>query len=346
VQLIDFPDTIDLAFDETGLPDDGRHEPILPRPPHLAALVEQRRLDPKRLDFDPDQPPPERHFWRGPIGSLLLHLSPLLALILWPLTTVESPPPIPIQLVIEEPPPPPPPPPAPAAPKPPAKPPHGRLASDDFGQVTASNPAKGAETAPPTQGEPQPPAAEAQPAPAPAPVPPPLPPKQAEAGPPAAPPTETQTAAVTAPPPLPKPAPPKEAPPSVHLPKPFDGAWPLPLHAQQPSQGPHTAALIGPNATRDEYCAYALSLTMSHIDLLPLSFVGARRGDTSLTIRVLEDGTITSVKVAHGSGYADIDERIAKMVLAVGRFPPLPQWMPGRSADFTFHLHFPHPAER
>jgi TonB family protein len=343
VQLIDFPDTVDLAFDETGLPDDGRHEPLLPPPANLAALVEQRRLDPKRVDLGPARPPPERRFWRGPIGSLLLHLSPLLVLLIWPLTTVETSSPIPIQLVIEEPPAPPPP--APAAPKPPAKPPHGRLASEDFGQVTALNPAKGNETTPPTQGEPQPPATAAQPAPAPAPTPPSLPPIEQGAGPPPSPSTETQTAAMT-PPPVPKPAPPKEAPPSVHLPKPFDGAWPLPLHAQQPSQGPHTAALLGPNATRDEYCAYALSLTMSHIDLLPLSFVGARRGDTSLTIRVLEDGTITSVKIAQGSGYADIDERIEKMVLAVGHFPPLPQWMPGRWVDFTFHLHFPHPAER
>jgi TonB family protein len=60
-------------------------------------------------------------------------------------------------------------------------------------------------------------------------------------------------------------------------------------------------------------------------------------------MRLREDGSIISARVSQGSGYLDIDERVVQMVMAVGRFPPLPVWLPGPAADFVFHLHFPHP---
>jgi periplasmic protein TonB len=323
--LSDFPDTIDLAFDETDLPDDGRHEPLFVATPCVVDLQEARRLDPTRIDLGPDPPPAKRSFWRGPIGSLLLHLLPLLILIGWPGTPLDIPTPIPVQLVIEQPPPPPPPtPPQPekSAPTPKLQP--GLRASDDFGSTKV---AKGTEPAPPTSGEP----------------PPPAPMEQQTTG-LEAPSAEAQVAA--APPPLPpKPTPPKPQA-AVRLPKPEGLQLPLPVNPDQPPASSHSARLPGPDATRDEYCAYALKLTMSHINLLPLSLLGARHGDTSVSIRVLRDGTISGVKVARGSGYMDIDERIQEMVMAVGRFPPLPEWISGTSIDFTFHLHFPHPAEQ
>jgi TonB family protein len=340
VSLTDFPDTIDLAFDETGLPDDGRHEPLFAAVPRPAAVesAEVAPLDPARVDFGPDPPAPKRSIWRGPLGSLLLHLLPLLILVGWPGTPLEIPPPIPIQLVIQQPPPPAP---QPSPPAPSAKPPLGPRASDDFGQPKIE---KGSGTAPPAAGEPQPPLPARQPAAA-APKPPSDP----------IPPTETLETALQPPVPVepdltpeappPKPAPPKQQA-AVRMPKPEGLALPLPLSPDQPRQASHSARLPGPDATRDEYCAYALSLTMRHIDLLPLSLLGARHGDTDVAIQVLADGTISSVRVARGSGYSDIDERIAQMVIAVGRFPPLPQWIIGRSMDFTFHMHFPHPAER
>jgi TonB family protein len=85
---------------------------------------------------------------------------------------------------------------------------------------------------------------------------------------------------------------------------------------------------------------------MEHIDLLPLSLLGARRGDTTLLIRVREDGTIITARVMQGSGYLDVDERVVEMVRAVGQFPPFPLWLRGPTADFTLHLHFPNPAQR
>src|SRR5207253_630201 len=72
---------------------------------------------------------------RGPAGSLLLHLLPLLLLIDWPMSPPAEVAPIPVQLVIE------PPKAAPAPPQPQPKPspppPRGRLASEDLGEPEA-----------------------------------------------------------------------------------------------------------------------------------------------------------------------------------------------------------------
>ena len=97
-----------------------------------------------RLDLEravaqpaPEQPAPEasgrRGLWLGLLLSLLLHLLPLVLLIQWPNAPVEVPTTIPVRLVLEQPPPPPPPPAPVARPQPAAKPPPGRLASEDVG---------------------------------------------------------------------------------------------------------------------------------------------------------------------------------------------------------------------
>lgn len=339
---IDLPDTIDLAFDKIALPDDGRSDPlfaIAPPPPGINARADKAPpLDAARVEFNPEPPPGKRRSLRGPAGSLILHLLPLLLLISWPRTPLETPAPIAVQLVIEQPPPPPP---LPAEPKPAAKPPPpGRLSSDDFAAAEGPKTVKGSGEAPPSAGEPPPPteaqAAETPPAKAASPL------EQSNEEPRA--PTETQTAEL--PPPKPAPPPPKPKPPkeqaAARMPKPLGDMWPLPLESNEARR---TAARIGPNATRDEYCAYALNLTLRHLDLLPRSLVGARHGATVLSIRVLEDGTIKNVMVARSSGYPDIDARVEQMVYAVGRFPPLPQWVARPWMDFTFQLHFPHPLE-
>jgi TonB family protein len=87
-------------------------------------------------------------------------------------------------------------------------------------------------------------------------------------------------------------------------------------------------------------------LTLRNIGLLPLAAIGARHGETTVTFRLTGDGIVNSVKVDRSSGYPDIDQKIAQMVLAVGRFPPLPQSIPGQWVDFTFDLRFPHPLQR
>lgn len=345
--LTDLPDTIELAFDKVALPDDERHEPspglVLPR---AVEIVEPVRLDPARVELGPEPAAPRRNLWRGPIGSLILHLLPLLLLLGWFRTPIEIPQPIPVKLVIEQPPPPPPapPPPQPAQPKPPAKPPpSGTRASEDMGEVGPNKNEKGADTAPPTAGAPQPPAPDTQPAAA-AQTPPDNPPPQNQAASELPAPTATpQVAALT--PPRPKPAPPKK---QVVLPAPKPDGWLLPLspNTKSPHEARMSAKFAGPNASRDEYLAYALSLTEAHIDLLPLSLLGARHGEASVNIRLREDGTIMSVTVLKTSGYTDIDERVREMVLAVGHFPPLPQWVLGQYADFTFRMSFPNAIQR
>jgi protein TonB len=268
---------------------------------------------------------------RGLLVSVLLHSLPLLALIERQPNPEESPTPtpIPIELVLEQPPPPP-------IPEPPAAPPPVRRASADMAEPTASKDDPGIDSPP----EPQP-AAEPKAAPAAASPPPEPVSSEAEAQPSA----ETKTAALT-PPPLPKPTPHKQQP---RLPTsvPMSSAWPLPLRQDRPvAVTRRFATLTGPSAVRDEYCVRALNLTMRHLDLLPRSYLAGRRGRTVLLIRILGDGTINSVKVAQGSGYPDIDQRIEKMVFAVGQYPPLPPRMPGPWMDFSFIMAFPESMEQ
>jgi len=295
--------------------------------------------------------PVRRGFRGGPAGSLLLHLLPLLAFVSWLRPPLDIPAPIPVQLVIEQPPPPPPAP-TPAAPQPkPKTPPPGRLSSDDYGKVGPNKGPQTPDTEQPAQNKPLSsgtPEAPAEPAAATEPSKEPV--EQ-----------QTQTASLVAPPIIkppprpnlpavdiePPPPPPPEPPApkrrAVTHPSAMTGlVLPLPLQADSRNPAIASARYPGPSATRDEYCAYALSLVLRHLDLLPDSLVAARRGETLVTIRLRTDGSIMSAMVSHGSGYIDIDERVTKMVYAVGKFPPLPSWVTTSVADFTFRLHFPH----
>ncbi len=147
-------------------------------------------------------------------------------------------------------------------------------------------------------------------------------------------------------PPPPKPVPPPERPAAEPLPKLAAAAPALQRPEPMPQQPAREARVPGPAATRDEYLAYLVTLTRRHLDMLPLNLVGGRRGETILGILVLDDGTIARISVAHGSGYPDIDARIEKMVIAVGRFPPLPQWFQGPSMELNLRLRFPEALEK
>jgi outer membrane biosynthesis protein TonB len=250
----------------------------------------------------------------GVLTSLAIHLSPLLLLIGWNVAPPQIDTPIPIQLVIEQPPP---------EPKPEANigkppPPAGRLASIDMGQPV---------------DEPQPPAsAPEQPAEEPAeqqvaaapPPPKPPPPDLVSALPKPTVPSEPLAA------PLPEPEPPKPA-----IKRVVAAAAPPRPHPAPPPQVP------GPAATRDEYLAYISALINRRRNLLAPSLIGGRRGVTVISILVLGDGTIARIAVKRGSGYPEIDARIEQMVAAVGRFPPLPQWIQGPSVQLDYHRVFP-----
>lgn len=309
-----------IAVDESDTHDEDRPEPSLAATPFFIEFDEPTRLDPERSGLTWELPPMVSRAieLRSPMVALLLHLLPIIGIVVFPLLMVEPPPPIPVQLVFEEPPPPPPPP-QQQPPKPPPKfevPPRGPLSSVDQGVVK-----------PPDLGR----------------TPDPMP--NPAAGPQQQNPSETQTAsAAEAPPvPQPKPTPPKEHSAAFQLPKP-SGAQ-TPHHEQTPREAQHYARYAGPAATRDEYLAYLVSLTRQHINLLPMSFVAGRSGETVISVTVYDNGQIGPLGVIRSSGYPDIDQRIEQMVAAVGKFPPLPQWYQGDAVQLELTLKFPEALE-
>jgi TonB family protein len=319
VPFSDLLDTVEITLDDSApLEEDERPEPTLAGAPFLIEFDEPARLDPERIGLTWELPTPAASGMRlrSSLGSLAVHLLPLLLIVSWPATTKEVPV-IPVQLVLEQPPPQPQPAPQPPKPPPPDQPKPGRLASEDLGDVKPKNQGEAAPNdAQPAEGEKQPQ------------------------------PSETKTATAAAPPPLPppKPAPPKEQSPAVHPPKPAGAA--VPHREETPHDAPRAARYEGPAASRDEYLAYLVSLTRQHIDLLPLSLVAGRRGETVVTVALQGNGTIEHISVARSSGYPDIDERIEKMVAAVGKFPPVPQWFQGNTLELSLTLRFPEALER
>ena len=316
-------DALEIAFSEIAIrapapPPDERREPLLSAAaaPVFNDFDEPVPLDPARVGLEWELPPlairPIR--LRSPFVSLALHLLPLLTMMAWATPAPDITPPIPVQLVFEEPAPPPPPPPAPEPKlmRPPAQP--GRLSSIDMGDVKKDL-GPSLDLTPPAAGEPQPTPSEAH----------------ADAPKPA--------------PPLPaaKPALPKEKQ-AVEPPKPA-GALAAP-HAETPHAAARHAEVIGPAASRDEYLAYLVRLTRQHIDLLPRSFVANRTGETVVSVVVYDDGRIGPLGIVRSSGYPDIDRQIEKMVAAVRRFPPLPQWYQGDAVQLELTLRFPDALDR
>jgi TonB family protein len=262
---------------------------------------------------------------RGPVGSLLLHLLPLLLLIDWQFSAPAETQPVTVQLVMEPPPPPPAPevkPPPLPQPKPTPPPPRGRLASEDLGEPEAKEVDK-------PKGEP--PAVD----------------KPAKTETPPAetkPPEKPQQTAALAPPPLPpaKPDAPKPDPVPKPAPKPTPAAHQVPRRIEEPDNlAPRRGRFPGPAATRDEYLAYMHSLIRQHYNMLSQAVLGDRRGMTVIEFVVLDDGKIALLKIRRSSGYPDIDNRVADMVAAVGHFPPLPQWFQGLAMPFEFGFPFP-----
>jgi TonB family protein len=278
--------------------------------PLFIEFEEPDRLDPTRIGLTWELPPASRPAMRvhSPLTSLAVHLLPLLLILGWPRTPGDIAPPMAVELVFEEPPT------APDTPSPQQDHLLGRLASEDLGDTKPKDPGSAPQQTPSAPGE-------KAPAPAPA-----------------------QAAVAPIPPvPPPKPAPPKEPAP-VSQPKP--AGVQMQAREETPHEAPRAARNEGPSASRDEYFAYMLTLTRQHLDLLPLSVIGNRRGETIVTVVLGADGTIIQTGVARSSGYADIDQRIVQMVKAVGKFPPVPQWFKGNAMDTQLLLRFPDALER
>jgi TonB family protein len=328
--------------------DEARNEPLLlpdpgSAPPRLSPTAFSTvhggaagRLEPAPAAAVPASPLPEREppvgsrlrrrpF--GPVGSLILHLLPLLLLVEWPMRPPAAVAPIPVQLVFQPPPPPPPPPkpsPPKPLPKPEVRPPPGRIASEDMGETkTQGRDQTKSEASAPSQK----PETSKEPPPQP----------------------EQKTAAVIPPPPVPGATgvPNEEVAKEPPLPKPKPSIHQPLLHRTEARihMAPRSARFPGPAATKDEYLAYLVYLTRKHLNLLPMSMVAGRRGETIIDILVLDNGTLARVDVGSSSGYPEIDQRVEAMIRAVGRFPPLPQWFQGDSMELQFMLRFPEAME-
>ncbi|MGH7099704.1 MAG: energy transducer TonB family protein [Stellaceae bacterium] len=254
--------------------------------------------------------------WRerlpGPAGSLGLHLAVLLALLFgWQGPAPVEHPPIPVRIIFE---PPPKPKPLPK-PKPPPEQraaPRGPIASESFGDTNPKDLGPVSRTGLET-GKALLPLDVPKPVPA-LPKPAPTPPA----------PASVETAAV--PRPLEKPRPPEPRPARRLL---------LPRRmTMQLAKYPGTAA------TKSEYMRYIRALVLQHRDLLPLSLIGQREGEMVVTVLVRDNGTLAAMQVSKSSGYRDIDERFERMIAAVGRFPPLPQWFQGPAMAIDFILPF------
>lgn len=180
------------------------------------------------------------------------------------------------------------------------------------------------------------------------------------ASPPHAPPVRAHAAAVAPPPKPPAPHPPPPAP-APGAPAPAAARQvtraavpPAPSASDAPpasaaAEHPAGAAKIvaaatptsGSGAGGGDYLAYLDQLTRPYLYMLSPAFLAGRRGRTTLSIAVLDDGTISRIGIKESSGYPDIDTRIAEMVQAVGRFPPLPQQLRRPGTDLDFNLVFP-----
>jgi TonB family protein len=299
----------------------GNHrEPVFGIAPVMLDYERARRREPvlEAMPAPPDREPlwrrdeeDWRHRLRGPAGSLALHLAMLLALLFgWRMPAPVEHPPIPVQVVFQ----PPPKPPvrtvkrAPPSRPHPSRPHRGPIASEDFGDTKRRDLGPvNREGAAPTNAA--------------------LPLDTAKPSAPALPKAPgMETAAAPRPPE--KPLPPPE---------------PRPVHrASYPRRmTTRLAKYPGMAATKDEYMAYLAALARQHLDLLPLSLIGKRQGETVIGVVVRDNGTIAMMQVVKSSGYPDIDRRVEAIITAVGRFPPLPQWFQGPAMAIEFSLRFP-----
>ncbi|HLY45452.1 MAG TPA: energy transducer TonB [Stellaceae bacterium] len=283
-------------------------------------------LDPKGAAEPEQSPPPvlQRGSRWGLVGSLGVHLLPLLLLLGGTTAPAELAGAIPVQLVIE-------------------RPAVESFVETPLEAAKSALPPAGtppAETPPETKVATVPPKPAAPPEPPPKPVAiPPLKPSPPKPSPPKPSPPQPSPPKPRAEPNPPHEAPPHEAPPREAAPAPA---------ARQPEQTASVApsvASVAPTAAGDtgngNYLDYLVTLTRRHADMLTAAFLAGRRGETVLSVVVLADGTIGSIAIKRSSGYPDIDARIQQMVAAVGRFPPPPARFQGPDLALDFKLIFP-----
>lgn len=310
-------DGVVFAIDSAAapVPETAQREPSLDVGPIMVGFDDDPEPELQPADPEPplldlaraaDEPEPQtsdqgRRDWIVDLGAAVgVHLLSFVVFMYWTAAPAEIAAPIPVHLVIEQP---------AAVPKPETKPPPGRLGSTSLGDPTA----KPARPAPDSSSVPQSELVSALPRPASLPEPelklaePVLKPAAPDRPAAAKPPIKHEAAARSAPHPR------------------SDSAW---------------GRMPGPNATEDEYLAYANTLIRRNQELIPAALLRGRNGTVVISILVLADGTIAHIEIKESSGYPDIDQRAERMVAAVKRFPPLPQWFTGTTMLLSYHMLF------
>lgn len=103
-----------------------------------------------------------------------------------------------------------------------------------------------------------------------------------------------------------------------------------------PHIGQHHAKYPGPDATKDAYLAYINELVKECQTPEILARLNAVGRIPLLSIAVRHNGVILWVNVIRSSGSAAFDEQYKTIFDCVGRFPPLPDYIPGATVDLTY----------
>lgn len=103
-----------------------------------------------------------------------------------------------------------------------------------------------------------------------------------------------------------------------------------------PHNGEHHARYPGPNATKDAYLAYINELVRSCQTPEIVARLASVGRLPLLSIAVRHNGVIVWVNVLKSSGSTAFDEQYKTIFDCVGRFPPLPDYIPGATVVLTY----------
>lgn len=105
---------------------------------------------------------------------------------------------------------------------------------------------------------------------------------------------------------------------------------------EPPHNGQHHAKYPGPDATKDAYLAYINELVRGCQTPEILSALSAVGRLPLLSIAVRHNGVILWVNILKSSGSPAFDEQYKSIFDCVGRFPPLPDYIPGATVNLTY----------
>jgi TonB family protein len=86
----------------------------------------------------------------------------------------------------------------------------------------------------------------------------------------------------------------------------------------------HKAKYPGPDASRDEYLAYLVTLTNAQLRSLPPQLSQVRDGAALYEVLIRPNGSIVWFSLIKSSGHPDVDSAVTATLNGIQAFPPLP----------------------